>query len=52
MMEEFFKEGAAALRLRADQLAPHLDTFSTRVARLGYAPSSVREQLRLLVDLA
>ncbi len=51
MLEEFFKEGAVALRLRADRLGPHLDTFSTRVSRLGYARSSARAQLNLLVDL-
>lgn len=51
MLEEFFEEGAVALRLRADRLGPHLDTFSTLVSRLGYARSSARAQLNLLVDL-
>ena len=51
MLEEFFKEGAVALRLRADRLGPHLDTFSTLVSRHGHARSSLRAQLNLLVDL-
>lgn len=51
MLEEVFKEGAVARRVRAAQLGPHLDTFSTLVSRLGYARSSARAQLNLLVDL-
>lgn len=51
MLDQFFGDRAAAHRLRAGLLGPHLDSFAARVSRLGYARSTVRTQLRLLVDL-
>lgn len=51
MLDQFFRDGAAAHRLRASLLGPHLDSFAARVEQLGYARSTVRTQLRLLVDL-
>src|SRR5262249_55427111 len=36
----------------AHLLAPHLDSFAAELRELGYAPSTVRECLRLLGDLA
>jgi integrase len=51
MVERFFKDSAAAERLRANLLGPHLDSFSGLVAQLGYARSSIRLRLWLLADL-
>ena len=51
MLDQFFTDGAAALRLRASLLAAHLDSFAACVSRVGYARSTVRTQLSLLVDL-
>ena len=51
MLDQFFRDGASAHRLRASLFGPHLDSFAALVSRLGYARSTVQTQLRLLVDL-
>src|SRR5207245_4278370 len=51
MLDQFFRDGAAAQRLRANPLGSHLDSFIAVVSRLGYARSTIRTQLWLLADL-
>ncbi len=51
MLDQFFRDGAAAQRLRANPLGSHLDSFTAVVSRLGYARSTIRTQLWLLADL-
>ncbi len=51
MLEQFFRNSAAAQRLKADRLGPHLDSFARLLWQHGYARATVRMQVRLLVDL-
>ena len=51
MLERFFKDGAAAERLRESVLGPQLDTFVAVVSALGYSPSTIQTQLWLLANL-
>jgi len=51
MLEQFFKDHAAAERLREGVLGPQLDTFAAVVSDLGYSPSTIRTQLQLLANL-
>ena len=51
MLEHFLPDRAAAERLRAGLLGPHMDSFVATRCRLGYARSTVRVQLQLLSDL-
>jgi site-specific recombinase XerD len=48
MFENFLPDGSAVERLRGGLFAPHLDSFVATRCQLGYARSTVREQLRLL----
>lgn len=50
MLERFFKDGAAAERLRESVLGPQLDTFVAVVSDLGYSPSTIQTQLQLLAN--
>ena len=50
MLERFFKDGAAAERLREIVLGPQLDTFVAVVSDLGYSPSTIQTQLQLLAN--
>jgi len=51
MLDQFFRDGAVAQRLRVNPLGSHLDSFVAVVSRLGYARSTIRTQLWLLADL-
>ncbi len=51
MLERFFKDGAAAERLRERVLGSQLDTFAAVVYGLGYSPSTIQTQLQLLANL-
>ncbi len=51
MLERFFKDRAAAERLRKSVLGPQLDTFVAVVSDLGYTPSTIWTQLQLLASL-
>jgi len=51
MLERFFKDYAAAERLRESVLGPQLDTFVAVVSDLGYSPSTIQTQLELLANL-
>ncbi len=50
MLETVFSDRAAIERLRGGLFGPHLDSFVATRCQLGYARSTVREQLRLLDD--
>jgi len=51
MLDQFLRDGAAAHRLRANLFGPYLDSFAALVSGLGYARSTVRTQLKLLIGL-
>jgi site-specific recombinase XerD len=51
MLENFLGDRAAVERLRGGLFGPHLDSFVATRCQLGYARSTVREQLRLLENL-
>jgi site-specific recombinase XerD len=51
MLDQFFADGAAVQRLRASPVGSQLDSFTTCMSRVGYAPSTIRTQLWLLADL-
>jgi len=51
MIEQFYKDHAAAKRLRKSVLGPQLDTFVAVVSDLGYSPSTIRTQLQVLANL-
>jgi site-specific recombinase XerD len=51
MLETVFSDRAAVERLRGGLFGPHLDSFVASCSQLGYARSTVRQQLRLLDDL-
>jgi site-specific recombinase XerD len=48
MLEKFVPDRSAVERLRGGLFGPHLDSFVATRCQLGYARSTVREQLRLL----
>ena len=48
MLEQIFKDPAAAERWRSGLLGPHLDSFVEVVSDLGYSRSSIQSQLWLL----
>jgi integrase/recombinase XerD len=50
-MLEKLTDTSAVERRRGGLFGPHLDSFIMTVTQLGYARSTVRERLRLLVDL-
>ena len=52
MLKRYRSSRGAVEPRGADLLAPHLDSFAAELRELGYAPSTVREYLRLLGDLA
>jgi site-specific recombinase XerD len=51
MLENFLPNPAVVERLKGGLFGPHLDSFVATRCQLGYAPSTVREQLRLLDNL-
>lgn len=51
MLKHFFDDPVALERLRGDPLGPHLESFAAALAGLGYATTTARSQIGLLVDL-
>lgn len=51
MLERFFSDPEVAQRLRRGPLGPYLDSYAATVDALGYAQSTIREQLWLLAEL-
>lgn len=51
MIECFFKDHAVTERLKRSVLGPHIDTFISVSADLGYSPSTIRTQLEILGSL-
>jgi site-specific recombinase XerD len=52
MLEQPLPNPAATELHGSDLFAPHLDSFVATLGKRGYAPSTVRQRLRLLRDLA
>jgi site-specific recombinase XerD len=51
MLEQFFSDPARVERLGGEPLGPHLRSFATRLAGLGYAASTARSQIEFLGEL-
>lgn len=45
MLDHFLRDRAAAQRLRANPIGSHLDAFTTRLSRRGYAWTTIRERV-------
>jgi len=52
MLKRFLPNRVVSEPNGADLFAPHLDSFVATLGKRGYAPSTVRQRLRLLRDLA